>query len=55
MLINCAGLNLISFIGIMGTGTIILNFLYSKLSGGIMKILMEKITMESILGTGEFR
>ncbi len=36
----------------MGIGTIILNLLYSKLLGGMMKMLLEKITVESILGTG---
>jgi hypothetical protein len=39
----------------MGTGTIILNLLYSKLLGGMTRLLIGKITMESILGTGEFR
>jgi hypothetical protein len=54
-LIKYAGLYLIAFIGIMGIGTIILNLLYSKLLGGMMKMLLEKITVESILGTREFR
>ncbi|WP_156158801.1 hypothetical protein [Methanosarcina siciliae] len=39
----------------MGIGNIILNLFYSVLLGGIIKMLIGKITMESILGTGEFR
>lgn len=39
----------------MGIGTIILNLLYSKLLRGTIKMLLEKITMEGILGTGAFR
>ncbi len=54
-LTDYAGLNLITFIGIMGIGTIILNLLYSKLLEGIIMANKDitKITVGSILDAGE--
>src|SRR5665647_150967 len=51
---NYAGLSLIIFIVIMGIGTITLNLLYSKLSGGMIMVnkTLTELTVGSILDAG---